>query len=403
MAPGVAGPTPDALAPPPDHPRFPLLDGMRAIAVLAVVIVHVAFFAHPGSAPAPDVLMHLNIGVTIFFLISGFLLYRPFIAHRAGGGRAPAAPVYLKRRALRIFPAYWAALTILTILPGTTAFGDDGWLGQYSLLFMLPFNGFANDCADIPACGLAQTWSLAVELTFYLALPLWVLLSNRLCRGRSPRGWVPIELGALAAIGVGSVVLHFGFAPQADLVTTTAAGYLLWFALGMSLAVLSVAFGDLDLGPLTRSAWIPWLAGAVLYVVVCIVLPPVPFLFDTRNSVISHVAFGLIALLLMLPAVFGDRAGGWPRSLLSHPAMAWLGLISYGIFLWHYVVAVEFGSLGSDLSFWPLLCVTLAISVAAATASYYCLERPALRFKYRRGPARPPNVSAEEGSPTGAG
>ena len=97
---------PDVVAPPPRHPRFPLLDGLRAIAVLTVVLVHVAFFGEAiGPSLGGRLLAHLNIGVTIFFLISGFLLYRPFIAHRAGGPGAPAVTQYAKRRLLRIFPA----------------------------------------------------------------------------------------------------------------------------------------------------------------------------------------------------------------------------------------------------------------------------------------------------------
>ena len=76
---------PDAVAPPPGNRRFPLLDGMRAVAVLCVLLVHVAVFSFVDFEFAREILFHLNIGVTIFFLISGFVLYRPFIAHRAGG------------------------------------------------------------------------------------------------------------------------------------------------------------------------------------------------------------------------------------------------------------------------------------------------------------------------------
>jgi len=85
------------------------LDGMRAIAVLCVLLVHVSVFASAGTVPATRLLMHLNVGVTIFFLISGFLLYRPFIAHRAGGAKAPPVSQYAKRRALRISPPIGSA------------------------------------------------------------------------------------------------------------------------------------------------------------------------------------------------------------------------------------------------------------------------------------------------------
>ena len=91
------GPVPDAVAPPPHHPRFPLIDGMRAIAVLSVVLVHTTVGARDLPIVGP-LLAHMNIGVTIFFLISGFLLYRPFIAHRGGGAAAPSVVQYAKRR-----------------------------------------------------------------------------------------------------------------------------------------------------------------------------------------------------------------------------------------------------------------------------------------------------------------
>ena len=75
---------PDVVAPPPRHPRFPLFDGLRAIAVLSVVGVQrdLAANGYIGNGLVDRLLAHLNVGVTIFFVISGFLLYRPFIAHR---------------------------------------------------------------------------------------------------------------------------------------------------------------------------------------------------------------------------------------------------------------------------------------------------------------------------------
>jgi peptidoglycan/LPS O-acetylase OafA/YrhL len=131
QAPGEPGGVPDAVAPPPRHPRFPLIDGMRAIAALTVVGLHTAVAGQAVSASIPGrLLAHLNIGVTIFFLISGFLLYRPFIAHRAGGPAAPRARDYAKRRILRIYPAYWVVLTVLVLVPGLTGVSGGHWFGM---------------------------------------------------------------------------------------------------------------------------------------------------------------------------------------------------------------------------------------------------------------------------------
>lgn len=352
--------------------------------MLCVVVVHVAFFAAPGSVPAPSVLLHLNIGVTVFFLTSGFLLYRPFIAHRVGGAPAPPVRRYFKRRALRILPAYWLALTVLTVIPNTIGVSGGDWLSQYTLTHTLPITAASGSCVGQFNCGLAQTWSLAVELSFYIALPLWFVLSERIARVRS---WVWIELGALAVLSVISVVLHFVVSDGGvrSIIGGTTVGYMFWFGLGMSLAIASVA---IEGRPPPR--WVRLVAGHPLavwvlalgiYGFLCARLPNTPFLFQAGQQIWTHVAFGAVALLLMLPAVFGDDAGGAPRKLLANPLVAWLGLVSYGVFLWHYVVASQFGSGGHDLTFWPLLALTLVSSIAAAAASYYALERPLLRLK----------------------
>lgn len=380
---------PDAVAPPPDNPRFPLLDGMRAVAVLAVVAVHVGVFGLVGGSLGGKLIVHLNIGVTIFFLISGFLLYRPFIAHRTGGAKSPLFHVYARRRLLRIVPAYWLVLTVLILAPGLIGVPGGGATQQYALIHTLPI-GSGPDCVrDVSFCGLAQTWSLVVEATFYAFLPLYVLGAAALARGRSTRSWLKAELLLLAGLSILSVLMHFillGDVELASLVGGTLLGYFLWFALGMALALGSVAAADCETTPqaitfVKRRPGALWLAATAAYVAIAIALPPTPYLTDQGEQLIAHVVFGLVALLLMLPAVFGDGTRGFPRRVLSNPVVAWLGLISYGIFLWHYVVAIELGVPGEGWSFLPLLLATLAISIPAAAASYYLLERPLLRFK----------------------
>src|ERR1041385_2928445 len=98
--------------------RFPLCDSLRAIAALAVLTTHAAFFSGAvigGQAALRPYLARLDVGVTIFFLISGFLLYRPFARAHLREGHAPRTLAYGWRRVLRIVPAYWLALTITTI------------------------------------------------------------------------------------------------------------------------------------------------------------------------------------------------------------------------------------------------------------------------------------------------
>ena len=381
----------DAVAPPPRHPRFPLIDGIRAIAVLSVVLVHVAGSGGAiGDTIHGRLLAHLNIGVTIFFVISGFLLYRPFIAERGGGPPAPAFLDYGRRRILRIFPAYWLALTVLVILPFTTGVVDGEGVLQYSLLHALPLSDGGGCTVAYDECGLAQTWSLVVELTFYLALPAYVLLSGLLAARRPLRRWVSAELILLAVLAAASVYAAFGMDHEGarPLTGGSVLGFAYWFALGLGLAIVSVAISAArDHGPIVRllaaRPEIPWGLAGALYLALCLWLPPTPFIFDRDQQVVAHLGFGLVALLVVVPAVIGDRDGGAPRTLLAQPAVAWIGLISYGIFLWHFPVVIELEQAG-DLSFFPLLAAVLAITIPIAAASYYVLERPLLRLKYRR-------------------
>lgn len=379
------------MAPPPRHPRFPLIDGIRAVAVLCVVLVHTALAGGAVSSSVPGrVLAHLNIGVTIFFLVSGFLLYRPFIAHKAGGAAAPRVADYLKRRVLRIYPAYWLILTVLVIVPGVTGVLDGEWWPMYALVHTLPvFDG--QRCVDAPTtCGLAQTWSLVVELTFYVVLPFYAVAMERMTRRAGVRGWMLAELVVLSTLSVLSVVLEYVVAGGLPTwAGATVAAYVLWFALGMGMAIVSVGFGGAARPPwvlrvLAARPEVAWALAAAGYAALCVWLPATPLLLVRSQLATGHVAFAGIAVLLLAPAVFGDRRGGLPHRVLAQPVVAWLGLISYGLFLWHYVVALELGSSGAGASFPVVLGGTLAVTIPCAAASYYLVERPLLRLKYRR-------------------
>src|SRR3954470_22229427 len=89
---------PDALRPPPGNPRFPLVDGLRAVAALMVLVGHTSFLAgFNGHGQLGQVMSRLDMGVALFFIISGFLLYRPFVAARYEGRPAPAVLRYARR------------------------------------------------------------------------------------------------------------------------------------------------------------------------------------------------------------------------------------------------------------------------------------------------------------------
>jgi peptidoglycan/LPS O-acetylase OafA/YrhL len=116
----------------------------------------------------------------------------------------------------------------------------------------------------------------------------------------------------------------------------------------------------------------------------------------------EYVVFGLIALLVVLPATFGGDGPGRYRRFLRHPIPTWLGLISYGIFLWQFAVLIALGDIGA-VEWWPesvrfpiVVVLTLAGTIVCAAISYYGLERPLMRWGKRRfGSAAPANAPSE--------
>jgi peptidoglycan/LPS O-acetylase OafA/YrhL len=110
------------------------------------------------------------------------------------------------------------------------------------------------------------------------------------------------------------------------------------------------------------------------------------FRVTTGQSIAQHALYGAIAFFLLLPAVFAGDADGLPRRLLRHRVVAWLGLISYGVFLWHHPIALKLTAanghgLFSGFRMLGITAATFAIAVVCAALSYYLLERPILRYK----------------------
>ena len=189
---------PDAVAPPPGNPRFPLFDGLRAIAAGSILVTHVAAITSFNRLnPLGAYTARLNMGVAFFFVISGFLLYRPFLAARFAGRPGPRIRDYARRRVLRIVPAYWLALTVLAATVGLCGVFTGDWWIYYGFL--------QNTRLSTTLCGIGAAWSLAIEASFYVALPIWALLMARVQRGRPARTMVRIEIAALLAISLFSI------------------------------------------------------------------------------------------------------------------------------------------------------------------------------------------------------
>ncbi len=401
---------PDVVAPPPGNPRFPLFDSLRAVAALSILLVHTALFSGVfGHARYQRLVAHLDIGVTIFFVISGFLLYRPMLAARIL--EAPRTPlhVYARRRFLRIAPAYWLALTVLAIFPGIYGVFSGHWWVYYGLLQNYPVYTPTGKCtpATITAfnCGITPVWSLTVEVVFYATLPFFALGMARLTARLRDGRWLVAELGVLAAIAgfsvwIQSFKLHSKVFPY---LFYSPLGRGWWFGLGMALAAISVWVQQRGETPravrwVSEHPWVPWALAALLYGIAALVIfdprpslagPAVPL----REYLGEYVLFGAVAALVVVPAVFGGRPGGLPRRVLEHRVLAWLGLVSYGIFLWHFPImyALQKGGVGQwvpSLAYPVLVLTTLAITLVCASLSYYLVERPLMRRKQARRTVR---------------
>ena len=163
-------------------------------------------------------------------------------------------------------------------------------------------------------------------------------------------------------------------------------GYVFWFALGMGLAVVSVGLERRERQPRdpARAArpLIPWALALAIYASLIVWLPETPFVIEADQLIVVHLAFGSSPRSCCCRRS-SEIAGGLPRRLLAHPVVAWLGLISYGIFLWHYVVTRELGDQGrispSGRS-WSQRLRSRSRARRQATTR----ERPILRLKYRR-------------------
>ena len=399
---------PPAVTPPAGHPRFPLVDGVRALAALAIVVTHASFLSNGFStAWYRPLVLRLDVGVSIFFVIAGFLLFRPYVAAHVDGIRRPGYGRYLFRRALRILPGYWVALSVLA-LAGLVSLDSRFW-EQYGLVQVYDRIEVFN--------GIVAAWSLATEAAFYLLLPVLVsiLMLDRAATRRARVRTAALMTVVLWAWSASFTLwLRAGQGSRPSIWFNALPGTLDWFALGMGLAVLSVAVTGAERPPqivalLERRPGVSWLAAAGVFLYVSLAIGasgPFGLAPSTGGYVLRHLLYGAIAVLVVAPAVFSRRAGTVVQRVLGHPIVSGLGVISYGIFLYNGPFVVWIGNhhalgLGAGRPFLGDLLVTLALTIPAAALSYRLIERPLLRLKDLRMAPRPGPGTAATNLPPG--
>jgi peptidoglycan/LPS O-acetylase OafA/YrhL len=309
----------------------------------------------------------LEIGVPVFFVLSGYLLFSPWVKAAATGSSAPSVKRYAWHRVRRIMPAY-----IVTVVAAYVIyhFRDGGpnpghtWWGLFRNLTLTQIYT-DNYAFALLHQGLTQMWSLAVEVAFYVALPLLAyLLLVVLCQ----RHWRPTVLltglGVLALLSLSWIVLVYTTDVLPDGAKLWLPGYLVWFLGGMALAVLSVT-GVRVYGFV-----------AVPLALICFLIACTPIAGEPQTSptgltqaLVKMVFYAVIATLLVAPLALGNS--GWYARLMASRPMVWLGEISYEIFLVHLVV-MEVAM--TDVLHWRvytgsmpgLLVATMALSIPVA-------------------------------------
>ncbi len=367
-----------AVPPPAADPRITELDALRGIAAVAIVIFHSNVRRFPWGWAAVD----------LFFVLSGFLITGIVLRH---GGTRGFLPRFYARRALRIFPVYYLVVLGLVVCGGILPRPNDprGLIYELTYTQYVPYYWFAESPRYSPYLG--HTWTLAIEEQFYLVWPALILLAGR------SRAWVA---GLSLATVAGSFAMRsMGF--SVALLGARADGLALG---GLLAAILTAPEGGLRIASRGLRAGLATLAVASALVLAALAAfvgmaatDAFPRWTGTVVLAFSTLWLGIIGLVVI--------HSGHPRlAVLRRPRLRWLGTVSYGLYLYHFLVLVISGDVYRRLGLrgQPLWreAPTIGLCFVVAALSWKYIERPILRWKDRfayddapRG-GNPPHVPA---------
>jgi peptidoglycan/LPS O-acetylase OafA/YrhL len=405
--------------------RLQGIQGLRALAAGSILLLHIVYFSSPPGGGfelgwfGTYLVPHLPLGLTLLFLLSAFLLYRPFAAAVMRETRVPSLRRYLLKRALRILPAYWFILLFTgLVLRTTNVLEPDGTRSVGALddpvLLVLNLAFIQNFFPSTLLTGIGPAWALADVFVFYLVLPLLVLMAFGLAKRASTR-----ERRRLAVLVPAAVLLLLGLSGKAVAAFVVPGGaweqswhaviersfwaHADFFALGMAVAVLRV---DSEDGVLRLPTW--WrkaaVAALVLVAVPTAVLTTAEGNADgsTSNYVydsLMAIACALFLTLVVLPAQ--DRPTVLVR-LLETRLLVVGGIVSYSVFLWQLPLirwlSVHDFTFAETTGFVANVAVIGLLTLALSVFTYRCFEFPALRRKAsigrRSSDERPPVIES---------
>jgi peptidoglycan/LPS O-acetylase OafA/YrhL len=354
----------------PTHPasavrHMPQLDGLRALAVSAVLVHH---FIEP---PTSDLKLNWGrLGVQLFFVLSGFLITGILVRARdtvdKGGTRVgTVAKAFYIRRTLRIFPIYYLVM-LLTLLFGPSDAKDQlPWLLTYTYNFWVASLGWFPEY-------FSHFWTLCVEEQFYLLWP-WVILL-------APRH----RLAGIAVVGILAAPIFRWFVSTSDGFTWLAQWVMtpaLMDSLGMGALLAIFSCGEPASATVERRLRYTALPAAIIGY--CIAYGIGGVLLDVVVDTTTGLAF------VWIVAAASRGFGGASGRLLELPPVQFVGRISYGIYVYHVLVlsvvasvVEEHGSSLSEWGCWGALVLT-TLTLVVATVSWITFERPILRLKER--------------------
>lgn len=391
------------------------IEGLRGLAAAMVIITHTNQRMAPDAGPdwLGTVANLGGQGLTLFFALSGFLLYRPFASAMVNGTSFPELRRYFNNRALRIFPGYVAIFLIVALVAGV-AYLRPAELGEVSVAGDQPVGYMTDPLLLISNALMLQTliptaiktgipvaWSLTVELVFYIVMPLMALIAFKLIgRARkSPVLWASLPIAAMLVIGLAG---KFWYALITNPANRAEEYYLEWggnwtavlarsflyhadlFAYGMIAALVLCLYKSGTITPetLQRYRWAALAAG-----VVCV---PIAWKFGYSNSGFA-VLSGAVILFVSTPNVRNQP--GQLSGILEARPFKIAGTISYSAYLWHMPVILllqKFGlALPDTIPGWiGNTLIVLAITALLSAVTYKFIEKPPMAFKKRTDSAR---------------